>query len=610
MKKGNLVLYKHCAALITAVSDKIEIQFADGKGRKVRPKDIQLLHEGPITNLSSLGPMEGEVEEAWEMLQGEVVSIVDVAELVYAEATPQTVWATWLLTEERLRFLYKGDVNEIEVATAEKVQETLDKIHAKETAMAAWEGYLANVKAGTVTEADTNNLFDLKQHALGLVKKSRTLQALKKDQFAETSHALLLKLKVWDETVNPYPQRADLPTESSQLPLPQLDKSEERLDLTHLKAYAIDDVGNTDPDDAISIDGDYIWIHVADAAALVQPGEELDLEAANRGANQYLPEKIVTMLPVEAVHQLGLGLSETSPALSFGIQIDESGELSKARVERTWVKVDRVTYADVDLRLDEPDFAELLRLTSFYRQRRVANGAPVIRLPEVSLKVKEGKVLIRRMEDLVSRRMVTDAMLMAGEAAARFALNNEIPIPFATQQCNSRNSDVDDAEEVDPSDLATMFSSRKRFKRSQMKTVAEPHAGLGMDLYTRTTSPLRRYPDLIVHQQLRAFITGKEVMTEDEVLQRVGIYESVAGSISRSERSSNEHWKMVYLIQNPDWTGEGIVVDEYNGRYTVLIPELGLEVKMKLGTLPLNSRVNLACNSVDLPMLSAYFRTL
>jgi hypothetical protein len=97
---------------------------------------------------------------------------------------------------------------------------------------------------------------------------------------------------------------------------------EERLDLTHLPALAIDDKGNQEPDDALSLEGDRLWVHVADVAALVPPESAADLEARARGATLYLPEGAVPMLPWAAIGRLGLGLSEISPALSFGLDLD------------------------------------------------------------------------------------------------------------------------------------------------------------------------------------------------------------------------------------------------------------------------------------------------
>lgn len=81
--------------------------------------------------------------------------------------------------------------------------------------------------------------------------------------------------------VNPHPRRLNMPATDPTVSFPPL-PDEPRLDLTHLPAFAIDDAGNQDPDDALSVDGDRIWVHVADVAALIQPDSPADLEARPR----------------------------------------------------------------------------------------------------------------------------------------------------------------------------------------------------------------------------------------------------------------------------------------------------------------------------------------
>jgi hypothetical protein len=116
--------------------------------------------------------------------------------------------------------------------------------------------------------------------------------------------------------------------------LPEL-PDEERLDLTGLPAYAIDDEGNLDPDDALSLDGDRLWVHIADVAALVRPGSPADLEARARGATLYLPETTVPMLPAAAVPRMGLGLSGrfAGAVVRFEAGCERGGDRSRNRAQ-------------------------------------------------------------------------------------------------------------------------------------------------------------------------------------------------------------------------------------------------------------------------------------
>ena len=147
---------------------------------------------------------------------------------------------------------------------------------------------------------------------MGRRTSSRALRELGRTQSPERAHALLCELGHWNAAVNPYPQRLEVDTRAPQAALPDLSE-ETRRDLTHLGAFAIDDEGSKDPDDALSWHDNRLWVHVADVAALVPPDSDADLEARARGCNLYLPEDTVPMLPPEATHALGLGLQAVSP---------------------------------------------------------------------------------------------------------------------------------------------------------------------------------------------------------------------------------------------------------------------------------------------------------
>jgi exoribonuclease-2 len=154
-----------------------------------------------------------------------------------------------------------------------------------------------------------------------------------------------------------------------------------------------------------------------------------------------------------------------------------------------------------------------------------------------------------------------------------------------------------------------MFAQRRTMQRSQQSSAPGAHAGLGMGLYVQCTSPLRRYLDLVVHQQLRAWLRGDELLDSTAVMERVGAADAVSGLVRQAERQANAHWTLVYLQQNPDWTGEGILVDRRGGREVLLIPALDWETQIHLKrNLSLNSAVSLAIKNVNLPHLEAHFR--
>jgi len=307
------------------------------------------------------------------------------------------------------------------------------------------------------------------------------------------------------------------------------------------------------------------------------------------------------MLPAEATRQLGLGLSEVSPALSFGLDLSDEGRLVDVEVVPSWVRVTRITYAEVSERLDEEPFKTMYHLAQLSEERRMEEEAISIELPEVKIIVQDGQVSIEPLQPLPSRMLVSEAMVLAGEAVARFALERGLPFPFTTQ------SPPDTFER--PTTLAEMFAVRKTLKRSQQTSIPAPHAGLGLEVYARATSPLRRYLDLVVHQQLRAFLRGDNTLDEEEVMERVGAAEAVTGGARQAERLARRHWTLVYLLQHPNWRGTGVLVDKRGTRGTVLIPELSLEVQLPIQeTMLLDANVPLILIGVNLAELEAHFR--
>jgi exoribonuclease-2 len=592
------VLYKNRPARVLQTGERLEIEVEGGKSLKVRAKDITLLHPGPIESLGDLQPQEGDIETAWELLAGSTTNLAELTELAYGDYTPAAAWDAWQLVSDGLYF--RGTPDAIEARTEDDVERERAARAARAAEKQAWEAFLDRLRTGATVPEDERYLKELDDRALGTRPDSRILRELGSSDSPEKAHALLLKLKRWDYRVNPYPQRASIIMSPPAVELPSL-PDEKRRDLTHLPAFAIDDEGNRDPDDALSLESRRLWVHVADVAALVTPDSPADLEARARGANLYLPELTVTMLPLEATRQLGLGLADVSPALSFGLDLSDDGTLQDVEVVPSWVRVTRLTYAEVNDRLEEEPFRELYRLARLSEERRRENDAVFIELPEIKISVDHDQVSIQPLPPLPSRMLVTEAMVMAGEAVARFAVERGLPFPFTTQ--------VPPDSYERPESLADMFAVRRTLKRSQQTSIPAPHAGLGLDVYARATSPLRRYLDLVVHQQLRAYLRGEETLGEQEVLERVGAAEAVTGSARLAERQARRHWTLVYLLQHPEWRGEGVVVERRGARSTVLIPALSLEVQMPLGEdIPLDTTVSLISTGVNLTELEASFR--
>ncbi|WP_116964317.1 ribonuclease catalytic domain-containing protein [Fastidiosibacter lacustris] len=389
--------------------------------------------------------------------------------------------------------------------------------------------------------------------------------------------------------------------------LPKL-QDETRVDLTHMESYAIDDEDSHDPDDAISFDetNQKFWVHVADPAAIITPDGKIDIEARARGTNLYLPEKIVPMLPHQVTHNLALGLHPLSPALSVGFRVLD-GEIQDIEVVLSTIKVKRLSYTAAEARLTEKPFQYFVEASKAFNQYRHQHGAVDLQFPEVKLQLREYKVEIRELEILKSRNIVRDAMLMAGVAIAKFADMHNIPLPFSTQP----EHDLTPEEQM-PVKLSEMFAIRRRLQKGQYKSVADRHAGMGLSAYVQATSPLRRYLDLVVHQQLRRFLKGETLFSEEEILVRIGESESGIKAARQSEMFSNNHWKCVYLMQHCGWEGAAIVIEKQQGnRVTIFIPALSLIKKLTLvESVELDETIKIKLSHVKLPTQDFYFQVV
>jgi exoribonuclease-2 len=592
--KKALVIYKGKPALAEEKGDRLELTLEGGEKLKVRPKDVLFLHPGP--SRLELRVPEGEEEAAWELLEGQKVSLKELAELAFGAYTPEAAYGAYLLAQKGERFVLEG--GEVRARTREELASWEEMKRRKEERERAFGEAVERIRQGRPSLEDRPLLAEVEALAYGERKESRLLKALGLPETPEAAHGLLLRLGLWRRE-NPHPRRLGLPLAPPDLPVPPLPE-EERVDLTHLPAFAIDDEGSQDPDDALYAErveeGFRLFVHVADVAALVGPGSLLDQEALRRGANLYLPEGTVPMLPLAVTEALGLGLKEVSPALTFELLVSPEGELLREDLYLSWVWVRRLSYREA---LEVEALAPMKVLAEAFLRKRLAQGALDIALPEVKVRVEGEEIRITPLPPYESRVWVREAMLLAGYAAAHLALREGLPFPFATQEAPSHR--------VEGEGLAAMWAQRKTLKRAQLKAVPAPHKGLGLPLYAQVTSPLRRYLDLVAHQQLRAWLKGERPLSQGEVLERVGAAEAVADLVREGERRSKLHWTLLYLMEK-GYEGPGILVERRGGQGVFLLPELGLSAQVALsGPLTLNAQVRLRFLEADLPALEARF---
>lgn len=581
---GTLVLYHSRTAYIRNINgDKLEIAIEGGGSKNVREKDLVFLHPGPVNSLPPQKLPDPDLADVAALMEGEKLSFSDFMDLLYGKTTPDAAYSAYLLLAADLYF--EGSVAEgVTLKDPAEVEKKLAVLREKEEAKAKYEARVERIRTRSILEEDLPYLNEIGLVAKKINSASRLMKDAGIEATPEKAQRLLLDLGVWTWRDNPIPARFGVELSNPEIPEMNTLPDENRVDLTQLAAYAIDDEGSNDPDDAISYDAEtgMLWVHVADPAVFAEPGSAIDHEACRRGANLYLPEGVTHMLPLWMTDVFGLGLNETSPALSFAIRIDpETGEAELEQVCLSTVKVERHTYdTAANLPLDE-----VRALLERFRRKRAENGALFIDLPEVKIHTDEaGVVSIRRIGVTPERELVANAMLAAGSAVAKWAVANNIPMPFVVQ--DPPDPALMPPPDADLDSMPRMYAMRKACQTGITSTSPGCHAGLGLDPYTRVTSPLRRYCDLLAHQQIRRFLAGDELMDSAEMEDALAVSEAASGILRRVERLCNEYWTLVWLLQQQEsgeWHTEAIPVYHPDDRWFFLLPELAYEYKCRFG---------------------------
>jgi exoribonuclease-2 len=611
-----LVIYKNKPALVKEKSDgKFSISLSDGEQLKVRDKDIELIHPGPVkdfSGISAAGASSSAVREVWELLSDDAdssYSLKDLAALVFGEYTPSSAYAAFCLLQDGLFF--SGSIAEVKPRLKEEVAADEAKRGEKQRDLTERVSFLERLKAclkkpaeNTMLGDDMRFMQDVEALAYGKSAKSRTMKELGLGETPEDAHAVLLATGFWTAMVNPHPSRFGLSLVGANIcpPAPSFDN---RSDLCHLEAFAIDSPWSSDPDDAVSIEaaGDktVLYVHIADPASAVDADSPAEKEARDRGSTLYLPEATVRMLADDSLPLFALGLSEKSPALTFKITLNENSEIINTEIIPSVVKVRRITYEEADKEIDNlPSLRALFDLAQRNLKRRTAMGAINIELPEIHITMKDGIVDIEPLPSYRSAVLVRECMVIAGEGAGSWASSKGLAFPYISQEVELQGSV--------PGGLAGSYQLRRCMRPRVLSTKPGRHQGLGLDTYTQVTSPLRRYTDLLSHIQIRAVLRGDKPLSSDEVSARLGFSEAGAVAAVQAERASNAHWIMTYLSDKKDSVWDAVALEKKGNRWALVIPALALETQVSLQRdVSPNDEVKLILKSVNIPKGEAVF---
>jgi exoribonuclease II len=593
-----------------------------GQSRILAPKQITYVVEGSAYKSSEISQFVEEVrpyldpsslEVAWEILadDGTTVNANEMAVLLFGERNPSQCYAAYyLLSEDKIYFKNKGD--RYEPRSNAQVAEIRHQLEVERSRQQEWDDFFARVRQSLEGESVQWNERDrLRMEALerfatfGEEATHRTpalelLAALERPETPASAFALLQDLNLWSPHENLFLRRTQIPTHFSTKVLevaqcclnsPPPDSEPHRLDLTHLKVYTIDDASTVEIDDGLSLEylegaEHQLWIHIADPTRWLSPGDELDLEARRRCTTVYLPTGMIPMLPEElATGPMSLNQGQLCCALSFRVILDKTGRVREYSIHPSWVKPTyRLTYDDVDEMLHlgieaESEIAELARWARQRRNWRQSQGSIFINMPEASIKVKNDEVTIEVLDDSISRYLVAEMMILAGEIAADYGQRHNLPIPYRHQPEPELPSE-EELLQLPPGPVQAC-AIRKCMPRSEMSLTPYRHASLGLATYTQVTSPIRRYSDLLTHFQIKAHLRGEPLpFSADEMQHMMMSIGSVVKEATLVERQTSRYWGIEYLRRHSDRSWQALVLrwireDENLG--SLLLEDLGIE---------------------------------
>ncbi|KAI5391757.1 ribonucleotide-diphosphate reductase subunit rnr1, variant 2 [Lathyrus oleraceus] len=341
-----------------------------------------------------------------------------------------------------------------------------------------------------------------------------------------------------------------------------------RKDLTNLKVYAIDVDEADELDDALSAtklqDGRIkIWIHVADATRYVQPGSIVDREAMRRGTSVFLPTATYSMFPENlAMGGMSLRQGELCNAVTVSVVLHDDGSIAECSVFNSVIKPTyMLTYESASelLHLNLEEEVELRILSEAANLRlkwRRQQGAVETTTIETRIKVSKPEdpepsinLYVENQAD-PAMRLVSEMMILCGEAIAIFGSRNSIPLPYRGQPQSHLN--ISEFSHL-PEGPVRSFALIKIMRAAEFD-FRKParHGILGVPGYVQFTSPIRRYLDLLSHYQLKAFLRGETPpFTSDEL-------EGIAADVNEKVRaarklcnSSLRYWILEYLRKQP-----------------------------------------------------------
>ena len=580
-------------------ADSTRVKIAIGRNKEARLPLARVMlttgmkaagHEAVenLTREAETVASELDLTDLWDIVcdDRDALSLEDMAELYWSDepTSAQRVGLLFHLDRNDLRFTTKGSEytprTREEVAELEARRERTAR-HAEEAVALAeclssgklpeeitshQAHLLDQIRGLAVFGDDYTRAASAKKYLESITDVSRDPQRTAFLTLANAGHISRDEFLALEQAAIPIEFSDDVLAEASSLDVSSQFDDSHRRDLTSLDVITVDDEDTTDRDDGLSIeyveadidgvmtDAYRVGIHIADASSIVQPESALDKDADRRMATMYLPERKIWMLPPQVAADLGsLSPGERRLAVSLLATISKDAEVVSWEVTPSIIQSRAaLSYDTVDARIADQnapmhrELSSLRVLAKKIKAKRESTGTPNLDRDELSVKVSEsGEITVNVLQrSNPARTMIAEFMIFYNAMLAEFCKKNELPAPYRSQKA----PDLSDIVAQTPEGLLRWYLTVRKMGPATISTEPGAHAGLGVPAYIQASSPLRRYPDLVIQRQVSHFLkTGEKFYSDEEISSVAQRADVQIREISRMEFDREKYWFLKHL---------------------------------------------------------------
>ena len=617
--------------ILSEADSSAQIELESGKRVKVKAANLLLKFDKPspadLMREAQALSATIELDLAWEFAPEDEFGFADLArEYFSAQATLTEQTAALLRLFEAPHYFRRAGKGRFKKASAEVIAQALAGIEKKKQIQAQIESWAAELGQGTCPAPIQTQLYKiLFKPDKNAPEYKAVVEAARATQTAPL--ALLQKAGAINSAYQFHWQRFlfDNFPKGTGFPNLQAPAIADELPLANVRAYSIDDSQTTEIDDALSVQGlgtgtVTLGIHIAAPALALKPGDAIDLLGRNRLSTVYMPGYKITMLPDDVVQSYTLQEGRDCPAVSLYVTFDEATlalQHTETRVEcvpiaanlrhdqldsvvtEAWLNDDSFTHAAgvVEPAMPRAQLAFMFRLAQHLKaQREVVRGKPEnFNRPDYNFRLvgndghepkgdEQVQISIRQRGAPLDL-MVAEAMILANSTWGNWMAELGVPGIYRSQ--------------------ASLLPGVK----VRMGTKALPHAGIGVPSYAWSTSPLRRYTDLVNQWQIiacakhgsTAALAAPFKPKDTELFSIISAFDGAYGAYNAYQNGMERFWTLQYLKQHHITELSATVFKALPGQppmaraddLPLVLPVLGG------GDLPRGARVQLRLSEVD-----------